>query len=271
MTDLEINNTIEDNKTYAIKEYSEAGTKKKPLIVANGDVLKKKFVTDKFSDIINKYDRLEGGVVYEVIVLNEGDINPRAVYRQVAPTLRIDENNQYVDKNINNNNGLGDMVGNFYETQNESHREEIRGLKDELSEERKKNEELQSQMRNMIAEQERLRMQVEIEKRMKELEEKQDKKYSQEIAKLEDKTGLADGVSDLLSMAMPQIINMVVPSLMQKFMKIDPATMPQQPLDTMQAPSEQIPQQPMNMNIPNRNGMTRNANGTGYSQNPYGN
>lgn len=80
---VQINNEIMDNVFYA---YYKKGAKD-PIVSALGKVIKDKYGVETHRDFINVYDAFEGGRLYIVKEVIDGEDDP-IVYKQIAPTIR---------------------------------------------------------------------------------------------------------------------------------------------------------------------------------------
>jgi hypothetical protein len=80
---ININNDILDDVIYA---YYKKGSKE-PVVSAVGRVIKEKYNVETHRDFMNAYDGFEGGRMYIVKEMVDGEDDP-IVYKQIAPTIR---------------------------------------------------------------------------------------------------------------------------------------------------------------------------------------
>ena len=259
---VQINNEILDNVIYA---YYKKGMKD-PVVSAQGKVIKDKYNVETHRDFINVYDGFEGGRMYIVKEMIDGEDDP-IVYRQIAPTIR---DNMQIPSNINpmnNNFTINDNVDtnqnliiarnnkDYVEKITEISKLEIVNLKSLLD---KANEMLKNyQDENTRLRQENFELKLKYENELwknqfvREKESEIEKQTEKEIKKYQQTLGDSNTTAILSS-----LIDKVAPVLINKFLYPDQKQniQTQQTIDIPNIPT--INEKDVNINNEEYNGNT---------------
>jgi hypothetical protein len=241
---ININNDIVDDAIYA---YFKKGSKE-PVVSAVGRVIKDKYNVETHRDFMNAYDGFEGGRMYIVKEMVDGEDDP-IVYKQIAPTIRdgsiiLSKNknemlaDNVIEDNYNNQNIIyAKNSRDYVEKMTEISRLEIEHLKSMLNESNGLIKSLQEENQKLRQDNYELRLKYENEiwknQFVKDKEQEVEKMTEKELKKYQQT------LSDNNTMSMiGSLIDKVAPILVEKWLspttnkntQTAPATIPDVPV-----------------------------------------